>query len=157
MSRRRFLRIAALGGVGAAVAGGAGLLAFMFSEGARRGREAREFTIPLADIPEAGAEPYSNSDGQFFVIHNPEGALALSWTCTHQGCRVRWQEGRDGFHCPCHGATYDRNGVVTAGPAPRPLDVMPLRLDGQGNAIVDTRVPQPRETHDPNDSVPLPS
>jgi cytochrome b6-f complex iron-sulfur subunit len=150
--------MAALGGVGATVfAGSAGLLALMLSGSTRRGREQREFVIPLASLPAAGDAPYSDSAGQFFVIHNPEGALALSWTCTHQGCNVRWQAGRDGFHCPCHGAAYDRHGVVTAGPAPRPLDVLPLRLDGQGNAIVDTRVPQPREAHDPADVVPLSS
>jgi cytochrome b6-f complex iron-sulfur subunit len=146
----------ALGGAGVAVfAGSAGMLAMLLSNSSRQHRVLAEITVPASDLPEAGAAPYSNSDGQFFLIHNTDGALALSWSCTHQGCSVRWQDANGQFECPCHEARYDRYGVVVGGPAPRPLDVMPLRLDSDGNAIVDTRRLISREEHDPAQAVPI--
>jgi len=45
---------------------------------------------------------------------------AISLTCTHQGCTVQPQD--DGkFHCPCHGAIFDADGRLVAGPAQRDL------------------------------------
>ena len=50
----------------------------------------------------------------------PNSDEAISLTCTHQGCTVALAA--DGkFHCPCHGAVYDRQGKVLAGPAKRNL------------------------------------
>ncbi len=50
----------------------------------------------------------------------PDAATALSLTCTHQGCTVQRQVqtvGSEGYLCPCHGAAYDGEGTVLAGPA----------------------------------------
>jgi isorenieratene synthase len=50
----------------------------------------------------------------------PAGDIALALTCTHQGCTVQRQvqPGNDGgYLCPCHGAVYDRGGIVRTGPA----------------------------------------
>ncbi|MEO0755464.1 MAG: FAD-dependent oxidoreductase [Cyanobacteria bacterium J06648_16] len=45
--------------------------------------------------------------------------IALSLTCTHQGCSVHKEveSDADGFLCPCHGAAYDEQGQVLGGPA----------------------------------------
>jgi isorenieratene synthase len=51
---------------------------------------------------------------------NPKQQNAISMTCTHQGCTVQPSENGE-FHCPCHGAIYDRNGKVLHGPAKRDL------------------------------------
>ena len=49
------------------------------------------------------------------------GLYALTSVCTHRGCDVEPVRGGT-FLCPCHAAAYDANGVVTGGPAPRPLE-----------------------------------
>lgn len=45
--------------------------------------------------------------------------VALSLTCTHQGCSVHKEVApdRQGFLCPCHGAAYDEQGQPVHGPA----------------------------------------
>jgi len=60
---------------------------------------------------------------------------ALSATCSHLGCRVRWDAPRKQFLCPCHGGTYDRDGKVVAGPPPRGLDPVNVRLNPQTSEI----------------------
>ncbi len=49
----------------------------------------------------------------------PGADMALSLTCTHQGCSVQRQvePNEAGYLCPCHGAAYASNGQVLAGPA----------------------------------------
>ncbi len=79
-------------------------------------------------------------EGKFYLSHVPDGLLALYWKCKHLGCTVPFKQdeefqGNQGvFHCPCHGSIYLRNGQNVAGPAPAPLDIMKLEL--QGNKIV---------------------
>ena len=48
--------------------------------------------------------------------------------CPHLGCTVHWDGPSDQFRCACHGGAFDRDGNVTAGPPPRPLD----RYETQG-------------------------
>ena len=50
--------------------------------------------------------------------------------CTHLGCGYRWDDTEKKFLCPCHGSAYDINGQVLGGPAPRPLDVLPSKVEG---------------------------
>ena len=45
----------------------------------------------------------------------------LSSICTHQGCLVSWQKSNNFYHCPCHGARYNKYGKVIRPPAPKPL------------------------------------
>jgi menaquinol-cytochrome c reductase iron-sulfur subunit len=49
--------------------------------------------------------------------------------CTHLGCGYRWDAGDRRFKCPCHGSVYDITGKVLEGPAPRPLDVLPVKVE----------------------------
>lgn len=58
--------------------------------------------------------------------------VAFSPYCTHTGCPVTWVEGAQLFMCPCHGGTFHRDGRVAAGPPPRPLDRLEVRVrEGQ--------------------------
>ena len=54
------------------------------------------------------------------------GLAALGMTCSHLGCGVSWDRGRNAFLCPCHGGVYGADGAVLAGPPPKPLTRLPL-------------------------------
>ena len=49
--------------------------------------------------------------------------------CTHLGCGYHWDRGAQQFKCPCHGSVFDVSGRVVGGPAPRPLDALPSKVD----------------------------
>jgi Rieske Fe-S protein len=73
-------------------------------------------------------------DVLFLTWDGAGGVQALSATCTHLGCRVRWDTQAKQFRCPCHGGRYDAQGAVVAGPPPRglaSLDVKVESADGQ--------------------------
>jgi len=72
--------------------------------------------------------------GRFYLARLDEGGfLALSRVCTHLGCTVPWDAASRSFVCPCHASSYDIRGCVVTPPAPRPLDVYPVRIE---NGIV---------------------
>jgi menaquinol-cytochrome c reductase iron-sulfur subunit len=54
--------------------------------------------------------------------------IAIWNRCAHLGCPVSYSRGGDVYSCPCHGGAYDSRGLVTAGPPPRPLDRMDIKL-----------------------------
>ncbi|HJT22458.1 MAG TPA: ubiquinol-cytochrome c reductase iron-sulfur subunit [Nitrospira sp.] len=49
--------------------------------------------------------------------------------CTHLGCGYHWDGEAQQFKCPCHGSVFDVSGRVVGGPAPRPLDALPSKVD----------------------------
>lgn len=69
-------------------------------------------------------------EGRFYLACLEDGSfLALSRTCTHLGCSVRWDEHTATFICPCHGSSFDLAGEVLTPPATRALDSYPLRIE----------------------------
>ncbi len=46
---------------------------------------------------------------------------AVSATCTHLGCTVRWNPVEASWDCACHGSRFGPDGTVLNGPADRPL------------------------------------
>lgn len=74
---------------------------------------------PLAAA--GGMALVQTSIGDFLVAHAADGTfVALSATCTHQGCTITGYLEAD-YVCPCHGSTYSTTGQVLGGPAPRAL------------------------------------
>lgn len=74
------------------------------------------------------------------VVREEAGFYALLSVCTHLGCITRWQAGQDKFKCFCHGSGFKKTGEHFEGPAPRPLERLGIRLDAQGQIVVDTAV-----------------
>ena len=59
--------------------------------------------------------------------------IALSTICTHKKCDVDYDG--NGFECPCHGSTYDKNGKVTNGPATKNLKSYKVTFDSDENTL----------------------
>lgn len=64
------------------------------------------------------------------VRTGPQEVKALSPICPHLGCAVGWDSYKKRFACPCHNSVFDRAGRVVSGPAPRPMDALPTKVDG---------------------------
>lgn len=90
-------------------------------------------------------------DRQLFVLRDGTGFGAFSSRCTHLGCTVR--RTAEGFFCPCHGARYDEQGRVTAGPARSPLPWFEMWAESDGRIWVDTGKTVPTGTLTPLDGV----
>jgi Rieske Fe-S protein len=84
-------------------------------------------------IAERHADGWYQTSKQSAVFIDREGAgyRALSATCAHLGCRVHWEQAQKQFVCPCHGGIYDRAGSVVAGPPPRGLERLNVRVNPQ--------------------------
>jgi cytochrome b6-f complex iron-sulfur subunit len=76
--------------------------------------------------------------GRFYLSRLDDGGfLALSRRCTHLGCTVPWVGEEQRFVCPCHASSFDQTGEVLSAPAPRALDLHPVRIEN-GVVKIDT-------------------
>jgi cytochrome b6-f complex iron-sulfur subunit len=106
--------------------------------------------------PLDGFEPGSVTafpSGRFYLVRLAEGGfLALHRECTHLGCTVPWVPETRRFQCPCHASAFDITGAVLGPPAPRPLDLFPVRVEN-GIVKVDTRQRVRRNAFEPGQVV----
>ncbi|MGB8472711.1 MAG: ubiquinol-cytochrome c reductase iron-sulfur subunit [Candidatus Acidiferrum sp.] len=65
-----------------------------------------------------------------YVIKTGGKIKVLSAICTHLGCTVPWDPGRNEFVCPCHGGTYSADGSHLSGPPRRGLDSLETKVSG---------------------------
>lgn len=71
------------------------------------------------------------------VVRSEQGFYALNAVCTHLGCLTVWKPEDAVIACPCHGSTFQRDGEVIAGPAPRPLPWLKMWMGDDGNLMID--------------------
>jgi Rieske Fe-S protein len=93
-----------------------------------------------ADVPLNGAVLHPTPQANVFICHDAQGFYAVDAGCTHLGCDVEMKAAGDlkqGFNCPCHGATYDANGDKPTAPAPTPLRHYLLCAQPSGALVVD--------------------
>ena len=88
----------------------------------------RVVTVP-ADF--AGDVAFANG---VIVCRTSNGVRAFSARCTHLGCSITGQSGGL-LTCPCHGSQFHLDGAVARGPAGRPLEPLPHRLDSKSGTI----------------------
>ncbi len=78
------------------------------------------------------------SEGKIFWENKIENQLVVySGKCPHLGCPYRWDEPSKTFRCPCHNSVFKLNGEVVSGPAPRRLDVLPVKTEGDEIEVID--------------------
>jgi len=84
-----------------------------------------------SEVAPGSAVTFKDSGNPAVLVHLKSGDfVAYSAICTHQGCTVAYKGGK--LACPCHGSVFDpaRGAEVVAGPAPRPLPEIPVKVEG---------------------------
>jgi catechol 2,3-dioxygenase-like lactoylglutathione lyase family enzyme len=95
--------------------------------------------------------------GNFFLIRNEKGFLALSRWCRHRNGILVHQKEHWRFFCTFHGATYNYNGDHTGHMRSIPaLRMNPVRI-ADGMVYVDTETVIERDPEEPPRFVPVPN
>jgi cytochrome b6-f complex iron-sulfur subunit len=134
--RRDFLGTAAWWTTAGTLVFAAGGIARMPKPGVLPGKSSAVKIGHLGDYPVTG-EPVRVPGQNLFVVHGQDGFAAISAVCSHLGCIVAGTP--EGFACPCHGSKFARDGKVTQGPAPSPLNWYEMSLAPDGQLVVDTK------------------
>ncbi|MCU1307699.1 MAG: Rieske (2Fe-2S) iron-sulfur domain protein [Acidobacteriaceae bacterium] len=73
------------------------------------------------------------SERAVYVTTDKDGHLrVLTSVCPHLGCTVPWNKEKSQFICPCHGATFTKDGARISGPSLRGMDTLESSVqDGQ--------------------------
>jgi hypothetical protein len=82
----------------------------------------------LAELATEEGKIVNFNDEKVAIYKDKEGNIhALSPTCTHVGCEVKWNNAELTWDCPCHGARYSYDGRVMNGPATKNLTKVNVR------------------------------
>jgi len=123
--------------------------------------------MPGAGVVDCGpASKYRIGDvrpfkaGNFHLVRQREGFLAVSKWCSHFNGIVVYQKAHWHFFCPFHHATYDRRGIPAPFPenmADGPLRLHPISFSREGHVLVDTDQVINRTGYDPEQATQPPT
>lgn len=138
VTRREFLNYAWLASLGIFLAQmGAVSYHFAFPR-FREGEFGGTFLVPAKELPELTAGPAAYNQGKFWLVNTEQGVMAIYKVCTHLGCLYDWKTTENLFICPCHGSTFEKDGVFVRGPAPRSLDRFQISIQDANGTILAT-------------------
>lgn len=107
-------------------------IAFLFPP--KEKKVAQKLLIARKNELEIGkAKEFKVGDNSFFIVNTEDGLKVFSAICTHLGCKIKWEQYRNRFYCPCHQGVFDVGGKVVSGPPPRPLDE--FRVEIKNNLV----------------------
>jgi Rieske Fe-S protein len=104
----------------------------------------------LADLGESAIR-FTTDSIVGYVIHSDgdngekPGIIAISATCTHMGCLIKWQDKERKYLCPCHGGLFTEYGKPDKASPINYLTSLPrldTRITKQGaSEVIQVRVP----------------
>lgn len=146
-SRRDFLKLAAIGGLGAGGAAvvlvpGAALVAYPLNHATTSGSnvfvpagkkqqfkpDGEPVKVDLyTDKTDAWNRINNVKVGSAWVLNHEGKLTAFSTVCPHLGCAIDYEAEAGHFKCPCHRSAFTKDGKVEAGPSPRPMDSLEVK------------------------------
>lgn len=153
--RRRFLETASRTAMAAGIIGGYGgfaLIAGKYLYPATTGEVMWQFVTEANALRVGESIRYRGPSGETINITRmsregtEEDFIALSSTCPHLGCQVRWEGQHDRFFCPCHNGVFDPSGRGVAGPPGDAGQSLPRYALKVENGLLHIAVPPPRFT-----------
>ncbi len=151
--RRGFIKNASRVAMAAGVVGGYGAFAAIsgrYLYPARTGEVMWQFVTEVAGVKVGEAIRYRGPSGEAINITRmardggADDFIALSSTCPHLGCQVRWESQNDRFFCPCHNGVFDPSGVATGGPPAEAGQTLPRYELKVERGLLHIAVPPPR-------------
>ncbi len=105
----------------------------------------------VADVPPGAVVPFAAGAVLGHLLNQDGDFVAMSAVCTHMGCVLRWNEDRQLFRCPCHGADFNSDGVIQPTPdypwTPPPLPVLQTKVEDEQVWVLGTGDPPPILRH----------
>ena len=151
--RRDFIKNASRVAMTAGVVGGYGgfaAIAGRYLYPSRTGEVMWQFVSEVAGIDVGEAIRYRGPSGETINITRmardggSDDFIALSSTCPHLGCQVRWEAQNDRFFGPCHNGVFDPSGVATAGPPGEAGQSLPRYELKVADGLLHIAVPPPQ-------------
>jgi cytochrome b6-f complex iron-sulfur subunit len=94
-----------------------------------------------ADVPDSVMHPFEHGSLVGFV-HRVDGRPeAVSGICTHQGCRLWFDQSDDRLRCPCHLTSFSPAGQVISHQLPRAPDPLPRFEVRENNGAIEVFAP----------------
>ena len=98
--------------------------------------KSKQISLNKSEIPAGEAKDIPFAGMPAMVVNRPDkGFIAFSRVCPHLGCLVDYDKARNRIFCPCHAAVFDLEGNVVTGPPPKPLQKLPLKVEGESVVI----------------------
>jgi catechol 2,3-dioxygenase-like lactoylglutathione lyase family enzyme/nitrite reductase/ring-hydroxylating ferredoxin subunit len=93
--------------------------------------------------------------GKFFLVRLEDGFLAMSRWCTHKNGLLTWRKEHWHFHCPMHGAVFNRRGdCVSYSRRYKALRLHPVTIASDGTITVRPDTVIERDQFDPSQVIP---